>query len=184
MWTRFLLMSWWERALTAASVSASLHIVGWCANGMPVNADQPWWAPLVATAAAILLGAVVVTAFTERSHALLVKALSGIDAARRPTAVAAALSGPVPSDANIRDAAIQVNQRRLRSAVMWRAIWSALLSLEVLALVGAVWAGRTPPWGGRDAMYLVVHLALTLAAWHTTFDVKHRLQMLRVPVMA
>ncbi|MCV6967100.1 hypothetical protein BST27_13255 [Mycobacterium intermedium] len=184
MWTRFLLMSWWERALTAASVNASLHIVGWCANGMPVNAEQPWWAPLMATAAAILTGAVVVTAFTERSHALMVKALSGVDPARQATVVAAALSGPVPSDPSLRDAAIQVNQRRLQSALLWRAIWSVLLSVEVLVLVGTVWAGRTPLWGGRDAMYLAVHVVLTLAAWHTSLDVRHRLQMLRAPVLA
>lgn len=177
-------MSWWERALTAASVSALLNILGWFANGMPIDPRQPWWAPLVATAAGILIGAVLVTAFTERSHSLLVNALSGLDPARRPAAVAAAFDGPVPGDARLRDAAVQVNQRRLQSALLWRAVWTALLGLEVLVLVGTVWDGRTPGWGGRDALYLAVHVALALAAWHASFDVKHRLQMLRLPVLA
>ena len=184
MWTRILLKPWWARTLAVAGVDAVLGAVDWCARwlGGDQLADDHYHNvyTLAVQVAAILIFGLVVAGCTGNSHLAYSTALAGLDPVQRSAAVDASFRGPVPVDARVRDAAIRVALRRLCVARFWRVMWLVLLGLWVPLVAVVLVRGETRSLNLHleDGINFAVLLYLTVAAWHVSLSVKHRLQTL------
>lgn len=188
MWTRFVLKPFWVRGSASAGVYAAFKALDWSVRGLAVDPHESWLVPLAGYVAGSVIVGFLAAVFTDNSHRTFVYTLAGLDHAQRSAAVDASFRGPVPVDAAVRDAAIRVAQRRLRSVLSWRALWLVLFCLAVLSAgarqARAVIFGTRPPsgWNTHDWISLAVGLAVvlcfTVAAWYVSLSVKHRLQTL------
>ncbi len=192
MWTRFLLKPFWVRVLGVMAVLAILEAVGWFVSWLggehvTVNPYHNVYT-FAWHVVGLLIGGVLVAAFTNTSNGILKAAVAGLDPAQRSAAVDASFRGPVPANSAVRGAAIQVGQRRLGSAMLWSRMWLVLLGFAVVSagagLARTVIFGASAPtvWSPHNwvsfAFGLAVFLCLTVAAWRVPGSIKHCLQTL------
>lgn len=179
MWTRILLQPWWSRALVWAFLAAVLFpILGLLLAGQ-AN-PHPWRAVVVTAAVAVFVG-VVAAATTHRSHQAYANVLNELESPHRSAAIDASRTGPVPTDAGVRDTAIRLGELHLRAAQRGKRIWLIVACFFGLALTSeTLWGDPFPP---RQKLFYLIVVALALCAmgwaWYSSRRVQHRLEMLR-----
>jgi hypothetical protein len=175
MWTRIALMSWWARALTAASPLAVVVAAGWCARGLADDPPESWQLTLAKHVASIAIFGLFAAACTTNLHKDVTNALVGLDAAQRTTAIDASLRGPVPEDARVRDAAIKVAGCRIYSSRSWRIIFIFIVLGAGVAVATDAWQS----WHLRDWINAAAVLGVTATAWHECVSAQRRINTLR-----
>lgn len=182
MWIRFLLKSFWVRALAAAGVFALVVVAYWCAHKLasnPHNPHQSWVVALTGRVAVIVIVGLLVAAFTGGSHRVYAHAVAGLDTAQRSAAIAASVRGPVPVDAPVRDAAIRIAGERRASALRWRPWSTVLLGLAAFDLMVDPWLIGSKSTNWTDLVFILCFAAGT---WCVSLSARRRLQTLRQAV--
>jgi len=175
MWTRIALMSWWARALTAASPLAVVVAAGWCARGPASDPPESWQLTLAMHVASIGTFGLLAAACTSNLHKDVTRALACLDPGQRSAAVDASLRGPVPEDARVRDAAIRVAGCRIYSSRSWRIIFIFIVLGAGVAVATDAWQS----WSLRDWINAAAVLGVTATAWHECVSAQHRIHTLR-----
>jgi len=175
MWTRFLLLPWWTRALLTAGVYAIQVTADWLAADLPQN----FLSQLLWDAAIMVIFGLVVAANTANSHRIYADALAGLDPAQRSVAVRASFRGPVPADGFVRVAAIRISERRLYLARFWRVMWLVVVCLGLGFFALGRYLNGTSGWQADDWIGEAIVLCVAVTAWYVFLRIGPRLQTLR-----
>jgi hypothetical protein len=186
MWTQFLRRPFWARVFIAAGFNAILGIVAMCADwiGGHPPADPYNVYGLAGHIAVLLLGALLVAAFTSNSNQAFTRALWRLSPAQRSAAVDATFRGPVPDDASVLYAAIRVAGHRLNLARFWRTLILVLVGVHVVAAGAGLALGTITSPASTDSLpsdwiSLAIVLYFMASVCYASISVKHRLEVLR-----
>jgi hypothetical protein len=179
MWTRLVLKRWWARAFASAGGCAILVAAAWSARWLADDLYRPVLSTLEVHVASVVIFGLLVAAFTTNSHKAYTESFASLVPAQRAAAVDASFRGPVPADAPVRDAAIEVTGRRLYSARFWRTMWLVVLGWHVFFLLALFGTSRWPRLDTDGWVWVAVILYTTVTAWYVSLSAKHRLRRLR-----